>query len=324
MPSSVDPAIIKALGLIPEATRMSSHGGSGFSSTFKLTAAVDGKEKNFFVKTGTGEEAEVMFKGEHASLNAIHNSVPSFCPASLAHGAFSSSPSNKFFLATDFLTLSGRGAKGSGQSLAQKLARLHTTPAPIPEGYDRPMYGFPVPTCCGSTVQDNSFRESWADFYANCRLRSISRAAKLSNGSDKQLESAVETVASKVVPRLLGDGHLKGAKPVVVHGDLWTGNQGRGIIAGEGGVEEVVYDPSCVYGHSEYELGIMRMFGGFGRDFWGEYERLVPKSEPVEEWDDRVQLYELYHHLNHYALFGGSYKGGAMSLMSRLINKYCE
>ena len=29
-----------------------------------------------------------------------------------------------------------------------------------------------------------------------------------------------------------------------------------------------------------------------------------------------------YHHLNHYAIFGGGYKGGAMSIMKKLIAKY--
>jgi len=99
--------------------------------------------------------------------------------------------------------------------------------------------------------------------------------------------------------------------PVVVHGDLWSGNHGRGVFVGasgggggggdgvsggkdgERGTEEVVYDPSSVYGHSEYELGIMRMFGGFGKGFWSEYGKLVEKSEPKEEWEDRVALYEL-------------------------------
>lgn len=200
----------------------------------------------------------------------------------------------RFFMATDFLDLGSSAPGGSGLSLAAKLARLHTSPAPVPEGYDRPMFGFPVTTCCGATPQDNDFRPSWADFYADNRLRAVLRACVRSNGADAELSRAVERVAAVVVPRLLGDGRLDPPiRPVVVHGDLWSGNHGRGRIAAQGGAEEVVFDPSCVYGHAEYELGIMRMFGGLGSAFWSEYEQLVPKAEPKEEWEDRVRLYEL-------------------------------
>lgn len=200
---------------------------------------------------------------------------------------------NKFFLATDFLDLGYQGEQGSGKSLAAKLAKLHTTPAPVPDGSHKPMFGFPVSTCCGETAQDNSWKSSWAEFYAENRLRSIHRVAVRNNGPDEGLTSAVETIASTVVPRLLADDHLKGIKPVVIHGDLWSGNHSRGRIADEGGAEEVVFDPSSVYGHSEYELGIMQMFGGIASSFWKEYEPLVPKCEPKEEFDDRIALYEL-------------------------------
>lgn len=200
---------------------------------------------------------------------------------------------DKYFLATDFLDLSSRSGGGSGLSLAAKLAKLHGTPAPIPPGHDRPMFGFPVTTCCGDTPQDNSFRESWADFYAENRLRGILRKGQENHGADQEMADTVEKVAARVVPRLIGDGVVEGLEPVVVHGDLWSGNHGRGRIAGKGGAEEVVFDPSAVYGHSEYELGVMKMFGGFGGDFWGEYEKLMPKAEPKGEWEDRVRLYEL-------------------------------
>ncbi|KAI1318075.1 fructosamine kinase [Xylariaceae sp. FL0255] len=321
MPGKVDSAILEALGLDPDTAKIASHGGSGFASTFRLSVIVDGKEVNYFVKTGTGKDAERMFEGEHASLNAIAQAVPCFCPKSHAHGALSD-VSDRFFIATDFLDLRSSAPQGSGQTLAQKLARLHTTPAPIPDGFDKPMYGFPVKTCCGSSPQDNSWKESWADFYANNRLRTILRQGEQKQGSNPKLAKAVEKTAAVVVPRLLGDGHLKGLRPVLVHGDLWSGNHGRGRVAGEGGTEEVVFDPSCVYGHAEYELGIMGMFGGFGGSFWKEYESLVPKCEPKEEWSDRIELYELYHCLNHWALFGGGYESQAMSIMRKLDSKY--
>lgn len=271
------------------------HGGSSFSSTWCLTATPpdSGKPLDFFIKTAAGDLARVMFAGEHASLNAIADAVPNFCPRSHGHGELATAP-GKYFLATDFLELGVSGVEGSGESLAKKLARLHTAPAPVPEGQGgKPMFGFPVPTCCGDTVQDNPWRESWAEFYAENRLRHVLRAGERRNGKDVELREAVERTVVEIVPRLLGDGHLKGVRPVVVHGDLWSGNHGRGRIAGREGVEEVVFDPASVYGHSEYELGIMRMFGGYGEEFWGEYGELVPKCEPEDEWEDRLKLYEL-------------------------------
>ena len=54
-----------------------------------------------------------------------------------------------------------------------------------------------------------------------------------------------------------------------------------------------MFDPSACYAHSEYELGIMRMFGGFTGSFLKEYHQLCPKTEPVDEYEDRVNLYEL-------------------------------
>ncbi|KPM39127.1 hypothetical protein AK830_g7431 [Neonectria ditissima] len=320
MPTKVDPALLEALGLDPAVTEINSHGGSGFSSTFKLSSTVDGEPVHYFVKTGTGETAQAMFRGEHTSLNAIHDVVPNFCPRSYAHGALAAS--GRFFLATEFLDLGSSAPGGSGLSLAVKLARLHSTPAPVPDGHAKPVFGFPVPTSCGSTVQNNSFKTSWADFYAENRLRHVLRQAVHLNGPDAELEKAVETVASRVVPRLIGDGTLKDIVPVVIHGDLWSGNHSRGQIAGSGGCEEVVYDPAAVYGHSEYELGIMKMFGGYSGHFWAEYDTLLPKAEPAAEWGDRLKLYELYHHLNHFAMFGGGYRGGAMSIMRKLISKY--
>ena len=241
----------------------------------------------------------IISLGEDASLKALHDTVPSLCPKSFGWGQFTSSNSTSF-LVTDFLDLSGRSSSSKStntQSLAEKLAILHTTPAPVPDGHSKPMYGFPVTTCCGDTPQDNSYKEDWADFYANNRLRFILRRSEMANGKDSELEKLVEATASTVVPRLLGHDHLNngnGVTPVVVHGDLWSGNAGRGIIGGQGEPQDVVYDPSACYAHSEYELGIMKMFGGFGGRFLLEYHRLCPKTGPIDEYEDRVALYELY------------------------------
>lgn len=300
----LDSAVVKLLALDPHNTSVSSHGGAGMSSasTMKITTtAEDGSKKQFFMKTGKGAEAELMFTGtvivpntflampksrsyhiltphpgEHASLNALHNAVPSLCPASFGHGALSDTPSSHY-LVTEFMDLSprsGGGGSKSGSSLAQKLAKLHTTPAPTPRGHERPMFGFPATTCCGDTPQDNSYESSWATFYAEHRLRFILARSEKSNGSDKELAALVNRTADEVVPRLIGDEHLNGGKgvmPVVIHGDLWSGNAGRGRLPSmkEGESEDVVFDPSAVYAHNEFELGIMKMVGFKSTTGWG-------------------------------------------------------
>lgn len=335
MPSTVDPAILRALSLDSSA-KLSTQGGSGFASTFRITT----HSTSVFVKTSSSSGAAVMFEGEHASLNAIHEAVPSLCPRSFAWGKLDK---GGYFLATEFLDLGGGGlsrtrgsshsAGGSGMSLAQKLAKLHSTPAPVPQGYESAQFGFPVTTCCGDTPQDNTFTTSWAEFFAQRRLLAILERGETNHGRDEDLRRTVERTVNEVVPRLLGDGHLGGkdvVTPVVVHGDLWSGNKGRGSFVGldqsspeePGGVEEVVFDPSACYAHNEYDFGIMNMFGGFGAGFWKEYHNIVPKTEPKGEYEDRVALYESYHHLNHYAIFGGGYKSGAIRILKGLLKRY--
>lgn len=62
----LDPALIELLSLDPANTTISSHGGGGMSSasTYKLTTKLlDGSEKKYFIKTGRGADAAVMFAG---------------------------------------------------------------------------------------------------------------------------------------------------------------------------------------------------------------------------------------------------------------------
>ena len=45
-------------------------------------------------------------------------------------------------------------------------------------------------------------------------------------------------------------------------------------------------------------------------------ERMVGRKREMRLMANR------YHHLNHYSIFGGGYKGGAVSIMESLIEKY--
>jgi protein-ribulosamine 3-kinase len=75
MAPNVDPAISEALGLGPDVTKIASHGGSGFSSTFKLSSTLNGQAVNYFVKTGAGKDAETMFRGENPSPRVLKSGI---------------------------------------------------------------------------------------------------------------------------------------------------------------------------------------------------------------------------------------------------------
>jgi hypothetical protein len=62
----LDPAVIELLKLDPEKTTVSPAGGGGCSSasTSKITSQLsDGSVKLYFMKTGRGKDAEIMFEG---------------------------------------------------------------------------------------------------------------------------------------------------------------------------------------------------------------------------------------------------------------------
>jgi hypothetical protein len=62
---TIDSAVAELLSLdLRETTVSSAGGGSSFASTSKITTKLsDGTEKQFFMKTGSGKEASVMFEG---------------------------------------------------------------------------------------------------------------------------------------------------------------------------------------------------------------------------------------------------------------------
>jgi protein-ribulosamine 3-kinase len=62
----LDPAVVKLLGLDVASTTVTSAGGGGCSSasTSKIVSKLqDGTERMFFMKTGSGEDARIMFEG---------------------------------------------------------------------------------------------------------------------------------------------------------------------------------------------------------------------------------------------------------------------
>jgi fructosamine-3-kinase len=81
--------------------------------------------------------------------------------------------------------------------------------------------------------------------------------------------------------------------------------------------EPVLFDPACYYGDREADLAFTEMFGGFSVTFYDAYQKAFPLNEGYLY---RKRLYNLYHELNHYFLFGGAYGQQAQETICYLLD----
>ena len=91
---------------------------------------------------------------------------------------------------------------------------------------------------------------------------------------------------------------------------MWSGNY---MMTQSG---PALIDPSSYYADREMEFGIITMFGGFSNRFYAAYNEVNPLES---DWKERNGLYQLYHILNHYYLFGGSYKMQALRIAQHYV-----
>ena len=54
---------------------------------------------------------------------------------------------------------------------------------------------------------------------------------------------------------------------------------------------------------------------GFSSDFLSGYHELIPKAAGFER---RHKLYQLFHHMKHWNIFGGGYRSSSISIMKKL------
>jgi len=99
--------------------------------------------------------------------------------------------------------------------------------------------------------------------------------------------------------------------PSLLHGDLWGGNAG---YTSKG--DPVIFDPASYYGDRETDLAMTTLFGGFGSAFYEAYDATWPR---VSGWQRRIELYNLYHILNHANLFGSGYAHRAQGMIDGLV-----
>lgn len=161
-------------------------------------------------------------------------------------------------------------------------------------------FGFYTDNFCGATIQHNVWKCNWPQFFAQNRLQFlmdlIRKTRNLGSSEIKTFEKLVQKI-----PDLLPGNSI----PALIHGDLWSGNY---LHTNKG---PVLIDPAASYSDREMEFGIITMFGGFSDRFFAAYNETYPLPN---DWKSRNRLYQLYHVLNHYYLFGGAYISQAFQI----------
>lgn len=173
-------------------------------------------------------------------------------------------------------------------------------------------FGFKMNTACGQVSQINEWTPEWLSFFACYRLDSPIRNLQSEHG-DRELHqewSRLQIKLEKFFVDLKQSG--ESIVPALLHGDLWSGNAAELL---EDAQQAAVYDPSSFYGHSEYDLAIARMFGGFPEAFEKAYFEVISKKKLFEK---RNKLYQLFHHLNHWIHFGSGYRSSSIRLIKEL------
>nr|WP_256489503.1 fructosamine kinase family protein [Pleionea sp. CnH1-48] len=267
--------------LLEPVTGFSGVSGGCISQAYKVELE---SGKTVFVKTSEQSPAD-MFYCEAAGLKAINQTLPGFAPEVLAV--------DDGILALTFLpAISSHG--GGAQKLGVKLAAMHAQTTSV--------FGFEADNYCGATRQVNTWCEDGFEFFAEHRLQFQARLAYDQKYLSREHIKWLEKLADRL-PSLLPE-----QPPVLLHGDLWSGN----YLCSEN--EVWLIDPACYYGWAEADMAMTTLFGGFDESFYRAYEE---HGQIASDWRSRCSIYNLYHLLNHLNLFGESYLSSVVSILRR-------
>jgi fructosamine-3-kinase len=193
---------------------------------------------------------------------------------------------------------SGPAPADFDEVLGRQLARMHLAG---PE-----LFGHVEDNFIANLPQSNRASGNWADFYGRQRILPLAQACTARGVWLAETEAAFELLVERL-PERVGEPE----DPARLHGDLWSGNVMRGAQG-----QPVLVDPAVYGGHREMDLAMMKLFGGFSEDCFAAYNEVYPLSE---DWEERVDLWQLYPLLVHALLFGGGYAGRCVEIMRRWL-----
>ena len=263
-------------------------GGGCINSAYRLL----GDGQDYFVKINQSSLLD-MFIAEAEGLAEIAKAGAVRVPAPVCYGISGS----QAYLVLENLQLGG-AQRGGMASLGRQLAAMHR--------FTQPQFGWQRDNTIGSTQQPNKQGHDWLVFWRQQRLGFQLQLAQQHGASGRLLQKG-ERLQHGL------DAFFVSHQPVasLLHGDLWSGNYS---ILATG--EPVIFDPAVYYGDREADIAMTELFGGFSADFYAAYNDAWPLDAGYKR---RKTLYNLYHILNHYNMFGGGYAAQAEGMLDRLL-----
>jgi fructosamine-3-kinase len=241
---------------------------------------IKNKEKEFFLKVNSADQYPGMFQKEMNGLNALRGQSDLKIPSVITTGSIN----NKQYLLMQWLE-PGKPGSESWKNFGKDLAILHKKP--------RLYYGFEENNYIGNIPQLNTRSDSWEKFYTGCRVEPLIKILFDKGDLTRQTVKAASSFCKNlgvIFPE---------EQPALLHGDLWSGNF---MFTMNG--QAALFDPAVYYGHREMDLGMTKLFGGFGDEFYPAYQETYPLEK---DWKKRTDYTQLYPLLVHAILFDGHY-----------------
>ena len=244
-----------------------------------------------FVKLNSAEH-KLTFEAEFAGLQALAGS--GICvPTPVASGVVA----GQAFLVTEYIAMSGRG---DPVQFGRQLAQMHQT--------KQSLFGWYRNNTIGATPQINEQESDWVTFLQRHRFGYQLQLAMNKNGGQKIHDLGLRLIAE--LPSFFESYH---PEPSLLHGDLWGGNYAYNDRG-----DAVIFDPAVYYGDREADIAMTELFGGFSPEFYAGYAEEWPLDRG---YSMRKNLYNLYHIINHFNLFGGGYGAQAEGMIQQLLSE---
>lgn len=285
--------ISRAIGQPFQIGHRRSVGGGSVNQAYAVSGGAAGAgEQAYFVKLNQADRLS-MFEAEALSLQQIAASQTIRVPQPICWGLVGESRPQAY-LALEWLEL-GYGDAQTWGKLGHNLAAMHRVTGPA--------FGWQQDNTIGFIPQRNRWTADWIEFFLTQRLGYQFELAQQRGGRFPQAAKLLDAL-----PRLLANHR---PLPALVHGDLWTGNA---AITQQG--DPVIFDPALYFGDREVDLAMSQLFGSFPPSFYQAYQAAFPLPSGYEQ---RQILYNLYHILNHFNQFGGSYEAQANRMIAALL-----